>query len=251
MIRESDVPDLVASDINFGLRDTGAEPLTDSASVNHRERRLAKAIVTERIRREARRQLDAEESGEIRVPAFSTLRDWLAEPDVPVPWRIAGWQPKHARVIMTAPFKGSKTTARDNYIRSLVDGDPWLGVAAVTPVTGRVTVLDFEMSRHQMKAWLRDQGIRHTDRVIVAPLRGQAAAFNIIDPDTRRRWADSLRERDTENLILDCLRPVLDALGPDGHAAEGRHLGQRVACPPQHLNLVSLEHVDHPFPRRR
>ena len=38
---------------------------------------------------------------------------------------------------------------------------------------------------------------------------------------------------------------------PDGRAAEGRHVGQRVARPPEHLNLVSLEHVDHPFPRWR
>jgi hypothetical protein len=38
---------------------------------------------------------------------------------------------------------------------------------------------------------------------------------------------------------------------PHGHAAELRHLRQRVAGPPQYLNLVSLEHVDHPFPRRR
>ena len=37
---------------------------------------------------------------------------------------------------------------------------------------------------------------------------------------------------------------------PDGRAAERRHVRQRVARPPEHLNLVSLEHVDHPFPRR-
>jgi len=201
-----------------------AEASGEAASPDHTAQRLADAIIAERIRRDARRHLDAEERGEIRMPEIATLRDWLAEPDEPVPYRIVGWQPKHARVIVTAPFKGSKTTLRDNYVRSLVDGDLWLGVAPVTPVTGRVAILDFEMSRHQMKAWLRDQGIRHTDRVIVVPLRGLAASFNILDPDIRRRWADWLRARDTESLILDCLRPILDALGLDEHHDAGRFL---------------------------
>ena len=30
-----------------------------------------------------------------------------------------------------------------------------------------------------------------------------------------------------------------------------RHLRPRVPRPPKHLNLVPLEHLDHPFPRRR
>jgi hypothetical protein len=36
-----------------------------------------------------------------------------------------------------------------------------------------------------------------------------------------------------------------------GHAAQRGYFLPRVAGPPEYLNLVSLEHLDHPFPRRR
>jgi hypothetical protein len=42
-------------------------------------------------------------------------------------------------------------------------------------------------------------------------LRGRLSSFNILDPITRQEWAEDLH--DTEILVLDCLRPVLDALG--------------------------------------
>jgi hypothetical protein len=42
-------------------------------------------------------------------------------------------------------------------------------------------------------------------------LRGKVSTFNILDPETRARWARHLRPGDV--LLLDCLRPILDVLG--------------------------------------
>jgi hypothetical protein len=127
-------------------------------------------------------------------------------------------------VIVAAPFKGSKTTLVGNVTRSLVDGDLFLGHAAVTPVTGAVALLDFEMAESQLDAWLRAQGIRHDDRVVVIPLRGAAASFDVLDIERRTQWARTLRDAHVEYLILDCLRPVLDALGLDEQRDAGRFL---------------------------
>jgi hypothetical protein len=46
-------------------------------------------------------------------------------------------------------------------------------------------------------------------------------------------------------------RLILDASNAsDGHPRQLGHVALRVARAPQNLDLVTLEHVDHPFPRR-
>jgi hypothetical protein len=107
-----------------------------------------------------------------------------------------------------------------------VDGDPWLGHARVTPIEGTVAILDTEMSRIQLRRWLSAQQIVAADRVIVAPLRGRASLLDFTDVDCRQLWVSWLRARGVRFLIVDCLRPALDALGLDeSHEAGGWLVG--------------------------
>lgn len=188
------------------------------------EKRVHAVLENERAKREARRLLDAEEHGAVDLPEILTLRDRLARPSQPVEYRIHGWQPQNTRAILAAQFKAGKTTLTGNLARCLVDGDPFLGRDRVTPIAGTVAILDFEMSQRQLDTWLRDQAIRHDDRVIPIPMRGHAAAFNILEPATRARWAHVLRRLDVAYVVIDCLRPILDALGLDEHREAGRFL---------------------------
>ena len=126
--------------------------------------------------------------------------------------------------MLAAQFKAGKTTIVANLERSLVDGDQFLGAHDVTTVDGTVVTIDLEMSTHQVDDWHADQKIRNDDRVIVIPLRGSAAAFDIVDPAIRKQWADMLKARSCGYLIVDCLRPVLDALGLNEHTEAGRFL---------------------------
>ena len=66
--------------------------------------------------------------------------------------------------------------------------------------------------------------VRHDDRVLIVPLRGNAAALDIMQTEGRTRWANWLRESGVDVLVLDCLRPVLDAHGLDEHRDAGRFL---------------------------
>jgi hypothetical protein len=159
----------------------------------------------------------------IALPAFESLRDVLAEPDDPIRWRVAQWQPKGAHVLLTAQFKAGKTTLVGNLLRSLVDSDPWLGRDEVEPVAS-VVVIDCEMNKRQAKSWLRAQRIQHDDRVHVLYLRGRASAFDIMQPAIRAQWAAQLRNVSAEYLVLDCARPMLDAFGLDEHREAGRFL---------------------------
>ena len=186
--------------------------------------RLGLAVEAERVRREARRLVDAEERPPESIPALVTLRERLARGTPRPTWRIQHWQAQHSRVMAVAQFKAGKTTLRDNVARSLVDGDLFLGRERVEPLTGALAIVDTEMAEWQIEEWLAAQAIQHDDQVLVIPLRGHAAAFNILDDRVLRDWAAQLRERQTEYLMLDCLRPVLDALGLDEQREAGRFL---------------------------
>lgn len=176
---------------------------------------LEREVTRERNRREARRRVDAEERPAAEMPEVATLTELLAAPPPPTPWRVEGWLPAGARGLLAAQAKLGKTHIALNLVRCLVDGLPFLGSAPVIPVDGSVVVLDFEMGRHQLTDWLRKLDITHTDRVQVYAMRGAAGAFNIMDPDVRREWAERLTGASV--VVWDCLRPVADALGLDEH----------------------------------
>lgn len=189
-----------------------------------RETRILEEMERERAKREARRRLDDESRGASGVPPILTLRERLARPHKPIAYRIDNLQPADSRVMLAAQFKAGKTTLIGNLIRSLVDGDPFLGRYVATPTPGAVWLLDFEMSDSQLDDWLRAQCIRDDDRVVVVPMRGRAAAFDILNPSLMAAWANRMREGAASYLILDCLRPVLDAVGLDEHRDAGRFL---------------------------
>jgi RecA-family ATPase len=127
-------------------------------------------------------------------------------------------------VILAAQFKAGKTTLVGNLTRSLLDGDLWLGKYPVTPLDGSVALLDFEMSGPQLTDWLRDQGIKNSNKVVLVPMRGRAPAFDLLTEDVRARWASLLKSKRVGYLILDCLRPIMDGLGLDEHHDAGRFL---------------------------
>jgi hypothetical protein len=190
----------------------------------HHDPRVVEEVDKLRIREAARRLFQTETRPPTALPEILTLEQRLQRPVPPAQWRIEGWQPASSRVVLTAQYKAGKTTLTGNLARSLVDGTWWLDHAPTTPVDGKVTILDFEMSERQIDEWLGDQGIKNTASVVVVPLRGKASAFDILDPDIRRQWAATLRSVDTEYCIFDCLRPVLDALGLDEHRDAGQFL---------------------------
>ncbi|MGH6693315.1 MAG: AAA family ATPase, partial [Gammaproteobacteria bacterium] len=138
--------------------------------------------------------------------------------------RIEGWLPVNSRVMVAAQFKAGKTTLMGNLLRSLVDGDDWLEAADVEPITGHAVLIDTEMAQTQLDDWHRDQGIQADDRIVPVSLRGSLTAFNLLDRSVRTEWAARLRTLGTQYLILDCLRPILDALGLDEQHEAGRFL---------------------------
>ncbi|ORV69864.1 AAA family ATPase [Mycobacterium gordonae] len=187
-------------------------------------------VITDRMRalrvvREAKRRLDDEERPQAIPPAVKGLTQLLGEPDTPVVYRINELAPEDGRVLLSAQYKAGKTTVVGNLLRSLADGEPFLGRFTVATRARNVVLIDTEMSETTLRRWLADQRITNTRAVAdVVALRGKVSALNLPDDRSRAQWAARLASIRCDYLILDCLRPVLDALGLDENHDAGRFL---------------------------
>lgn len=195
-----------------------------AAAADPFEQHVAASVERLRIQREAKRRVDAEDRPPIPLPPMVGLDELLTRPRPVTRYRIEKVAPADARVILSAQYKAGKTHLVGNLIRSLVDGDPFLDRFAVNTVARRVVLLDDELSEPMLLNWLEDQGIVNTDAVIPVSLRGQVGALDLVDDRRRREWAARLADVGCDYLILDCLRPVLDALGLDENHDAGRFL---------------------------
>jgi hypothetical protein len=182
------------------------------------EREARKIRVRDAAQRKIRKENDRDYGNLNPIP----LADFLAVEDEPVSYRIDRLWRRNGRVVLAAQAKAGKTTLTGNAMRSLLDGDPFLGKYQTEPTRGGVILLDFEMDDATIRQWLRDQQIKNIDRATVRPLRGKASSFDILDPQIRSEWAARIHGHDS--VIVDCLRPILDALGLDENRDAGRFL---------------------------
>ena len=161
-------------------------------------------VLSERTRRAARRVVDAEERQLTPIPHPLSLAERLAVVRPPVPYRVDRWVVEGGHVLLVAQYKAGKTTLVGNLVRSLVDGDPFLGMAKVGP-SPECGDLDFEMAERQIEDWLRDQNIRNANRVDLVTLRGAASSFDILQPERRREWAAELRSTGAKFAVVGLL----------------------------------------------
>jgi hypothetical protein len=177
-----------------------------------------------KVRAEANRLFDSE----AHKPFERTQRNltkFLADPPQLVPMRIENIMPDGGRIVFAAPYKTGKTTIVANLMRSLVDGDLFLDTFPVFKKAERLVLIDDELSEDMVRNWLMTQNIRNTDAVVdVICVRGQVSSFDILNDKGRADWASYLRDLGCDYLILDCLRPVLDALGLNENQDAGKFL---------------------------
>lgn len=183
--------------------------------VDEQENEIRYEVQKLRIRDEAKRRYASEQSGELPLPKLTSLTELLNQPWPDEKELIAGLWPKDGRVFFSAGAKVGKTTFVANVIRSLVDGEPFLGTHEVMPLTGNVALLNFELSPRKMVDWLRDIKIENTDKVYVENLRGEASKFDIREPKRRTEWAKRFKDNGVQVAVWDCVTPVLAAFGLD------------------------------------
>lgn len=159
----------------FGVVE-GAAPAADWAPpVLSRDEQVERLAHHMRLQHEARVIVEAErQAAQFKVPPSHSATAFLTMPDEANEWLVDEVLPFASNTSITAGFKTGKTTLTANLVRSLVDGEPFLGAYTVIGGNhvGRVAVWDYEMSARQLRVWLRDVDIKHTDAIEVMPLRG-------------------------------------------------------------------------------
>lgn len=224
---EGDFTRLVKNGVGYALNRELGE-IADEANRDYAEGdfedEVEKQVRWLEIRAEAKRRFDSKDHKPFsRTPMSLTER--LKQPRNPTPIRIDNLMQDHGLVLLAAQYKAGKTTSVYNLIRSLVDGDPFLDVFTVRKTAKRLVLIDTEMSEDLVLNWLSQQGVKNTDAVAdVICLRGQVADFDILNEKRRGEWAAHLREIGCDYLILDCLSPVLEAIGLDENHDIGKFL---------------------------
>lgn len=173
-----------------------------------------------KVREAAARTVRRENEGATTKPALVGLADFLAVHDPEIAYRVADLWPIGGRIVTAAQFKTGKTSLMGNLVGAIADGTPFL--SKYETLQGTVAIIDNELDERTLRRWLRDQGIRNTQNVRLVSLRGRVSTFDLLDPQTRAEWAQALAGCDV--IILDCLRPVLDALGLSEDKDAGRFL---------------------------
>jgi AAA domain len=202
-------------------------------------------------RREVRAELAAEGS---RIPLAMSGPEFLSEEDEDPEYLISRLWTTGGNVLLVSQAKSGKTTLIGNLLRSLCDGDDFLGAYQVAENPGRVLLLDFELSRPMARRWLKDQHIRKADRFEYMNLTGQASAFDVMTPAGRECWASAIGALEVSTVIVDCLSPILLAAGLDENH-DGRKLceavRETVTMAAGICNLMIVHHMGHSAERPR
>lgn len=205
------------------------------------------------VREDARLAVTAQKLDLQPPPPLIGLTDFLNQPDPDIVYRVDQLWPAGGRVLLAAQYKAGKTTAVGNLLRALVDGDPFLGTYPVAPPDGKVVLIDDELHETTLRRWLRDQNIDNTGQVDLVSMRGRLSTFDILDPTVRTAWADQLRTAGAAIVILDCLRPIIDALG----LSEDKDVGKVLTALDELLHeagvdeAVIVHHMGHSGERSR
>jgi hypothetical protein len=169
------------------------------------------------VRRDARLELArAEHLKGWREPPGYSLRELLALPDEPLSWRVADVMPEGSNVLLAAQYKTGKTTLMNELIRSLADGEDFLGAFKVAP--GTVAVFNYEVGVSQYARWLRDRGIAHPDAVHVLNLRGFTTPLNV--PLVRSYVVEWLTRREIKVWIVDPFARAFSGSGNENENAD-------------------------------
>ena len=243
---------------NFAKQAIQRSTATPAAKHDEDEQRDLYRIAVERHAyelkvREAGRRLFASDQASVlgqQMPVPESLTELLAVPDADVQYRIDQLAPFGARVLLVAQYKTGKTTMMANLLRSLADGDKFLG-RYHTDIVERVTIIDTELDKRMLRRWLRTQRIRNPDRVNIISLRAKLSTFDIIDPAIRSQWAHAIAG--SKVIILDCLRPCIDALGLSEDKDAGKFLiaFDALLAEAQVEEAVVVHHMGHNQERSR
>ena len=135
---------------------------------------LAAEIQQQRIRKLAREHLrDEDNLAKFKLPEIHhNLTIELQQPDEEAKYLINELFPTGANISLTAEYKSGKTTLINNIVKSLADDWPFLGRYGINDHDRNIVIFNYEVEPRQYRQWMREVGIKNTDRIKLVHLRG-------------------------------------------------------------------------------
>ena len=129
------------------------------------------------------------------------LDQFLDETPLDNKWLVEGLVPAGGNTAITASAKTGKTTFVLNLSRDLLLNRRFLGAYNTTALTGRIGLLNYELTEKQCQEWLSALVDENADRFVVWNLRGKK---NPLQTEvSRKKLARELREHSIQVLIVD------------------------------------------------
>lgn len=208
----------IAATINSGITAGKTRPLVveyaggDDADP---DQDVSKELRRLRARYEASRLFAQEQyaSRAVVLPRMTLKEALAAERPTEPPLRVRDLHRVGYNTTISAAYKTGKTTLGGNLIRALADGGHFLDRFAVNPPSGRIGLLNYELTDVDMLDWLEAQGIGSVDRVAVLNLRG--VPFTLSVEQHTAELVAWCRDMDVEVLHLDPHRRAFAGFGSE------------------------------------
>jgi hypothetical protein len=127
-------------------------------------------------------------------------------------------------MVVNAGYKDRQDHAHPELAHNPITGEAFLGESRVTPVTGQVAILNYEVFGPRLGRWARAAQIPD-DRLLLVNLRGRRDP--LAHPDGRKRLAEVGEDQQVESLIVDPFGHAHPAANRD---SSERELGRIVAA---------------------
>jgi hypothetical protein len=138
-----------------------------------------------------------------REPVSMTLAELFTSGITPPTWTVDGIHVLGSNSTLTAQYKAGKTTFLMNLMKSVVDGEPFLGEYDSQMIDGNVAFFNYELGDDVFMVWAARMGFIHPERVHILNLRGYRHDLgDLYVADWTTEW---LRERDIRFWLIDPL----------------------------------------------
>ena len=166
---------------------------------------LAHEIESQKVRKTARQHLQDEDNlAKFKLPEIhANLTIELQQPDEEAKYLINELFPTGGNITLTAEYKSGKTTLINNIVKALADNLPFLGRYGINDHDRNIVIFNYEVEPRQYRQWMREVGIKNTDRVKLVHLRG--IRMPMTSDYVQNKVIDILRDFDAQTWIVDPL----------------------------------------------
>ncbi len=151
--------------------------------------------------------------------------DFLDTEDPPIVYRVDKVWPTGGNIIIAGQAKVGKSILLGNLIKCLADGGDFLAQFSTEMVDKQIVLIDNELDKDTLRRRVRALHIENLKQLDCYSFRGRITQFNILDAHGREKWAQEFKSINAGIIILDCLRPMMDAFGLDENRDAGRVIG--------------------------